>query len=157
VAKSGSFLVGLTLWETGPFPLRRSVESTGKRDLRNLAMAGISAMMLQMTEQPLANGIHHSIVQGQTDCNWSSDVRDRLHGPCDWLCRRTALRSARLVMRTHGEEDCSGCCLHRGGKRMCATHTSSPDFACNSSRPDSRVCCGGCSLFDEFARAPHPA
>jgi sterol desaturase/sphingolipid hydroxylase (fatty acid hydroxylase superfamily) len=52
----GIFLVGLTLWGfERASPLRRSVESPKKRDLRNLAMAGISGILLHITERPLAN------------------------------------------------------------------------------------------------------
>lgn len=49
-------LFGLALWGIErALPLRRSIESPGKRDLRNLAIAGISGILVNITERPLAN------------------------------------------------------------------------------------------------------
>lgn len=44
---------GVLLWLERRRPLRRAVESKLKRDARNLAMAGISAVALQIAERPI--------------------------------------------------------------------------------------------------------
>jgi sterol desaturase/sphingolipid hydroxylase (fatty acid hydroxylase superfamily) len=46
--------VGVVLWLEIRRPLRRSVESKGKRNSRNLAIAGIGALAVQLLEMPLA-------------------------------------------------------------------------------------------------------
>ena len=44
---------GVLLWLERRRPLRRAVESKLKRDARNLAMAGISAIALKIAERPI--------------------------------------------------------------------------------------------------------
>ncbi len=54
----GATFAGLVVLELRR-PLRRSVESKTRRDLRNLAFAGISAGVLQLAERPVTGPLSH--------------------------------------------------------------------------------------------------
>src|SRR5947208_1487204 len=95
------------LWLERQRPLRRWTENPRRRNLRNLALAALSAIAIQLTERPVTqrltavvesmfhtsnvalpialerrlcrvlmtprlHGIHHSVVEDETDSNWST-------------------------------------------------------------------------------------
>jgi hypothetical protein len=73
---------GALVWWERRRPLRRSVEPKLPRDPRNLAVAAISAAVLQVAVTPRMHGIHHSVVEEETNSNWSRGLAlwDWLHG-----------------------------------------------------------------------------
>lgn len=114
-------------------PLRRRVEPDGRRQFaRNLAMAGLTAAVLQVAERPIVrplarvgeerrlgllpalrlrwmvtprmHGIRHSTVREETEANWSSGLTlwDRLHGT---LCLNVPQRAVTIGVPTYRAPD----------------------------------------------------